>query len=27
VEGQAQQLNPSSHAAVDELAIAGQIDK
>lgn len=26
VEGQAQQLNPASHAAVDELAIAGQID-
>ncbi|KAL0021751.1 hypothetical protein WJX79_002087 [Trebouxia sp. C0005] len=27
MEGQAQQLNPSAHAAVDEMAIAGQIDK
>ncbi|DBA81348.1 TPA: hypothetical protein ACH3X2_006951 [Trebouxia sp. C0005] len=26
MEGQAQQLNPSAHAAVDEMAIAGQID-
>ncbi|KAL0039611.1 hypothetical protein WJX77_003394 [Trebouxia sp. C0004] len=26
VEGQAQQLKPSSHASVDESAIAGQID-